>query len=87
VWVNVVAVCGLRTYHFHVKIIQEPWEPQSTLNPKGLSCPVMAHIDLVVCAATEQPVTVCVVWKIVGLWQVECSCTEEITTKLSHSDN
>jgi len=40
----------------------------------------MVYLDLVACEFPEQSVTVCVAWKIVGLWQVEGCCTDEFTT-------
>jgi len=46
----------------------------------------MGYLDLVACEFPEQWFTVCVAWKIVGLWQVEGCCTDEFFTKLPHRD-
>ena len=70
-----------------MQIVSKSWEPSISWKRKGLSWPVMGYLDLVACEVPEQRVTVCVAWKIVGLWKVEGCSREEFTTKLPHHDN
>jgi len=44
----------------------------------------MGYLDLIACEFPVQSDTVCVAWKIVGLWQGEGCCKEEFFTNLPH---